>query len=120
MLGPVPYSVAGGTRGSMEPSPRPGDVGGTRWVVVRGQHHGPLTLAHIRWVSVACAGQVDALPAGMPDRRRWGSVLRGRALLGCTRGSSWARSARPGLSLLTAAFAAVGLTPLVGSSGERR
>ena len=47
-------------------------------------------------------------------------MLRGRALSGCTRGSSWARLARPGSLRLTAGSAAVGLTPLVRSSGERR
>ena len=60
---------------------------------------------------VRCMRQADGL--------RWWRVLRGRALSGCTRGSSWARSARPGSLWLTAGSAAVGLTPLVGSSGER-
>ena len=62
MLGPVPFSDVGGLRGSRERGPRPGDVGGTRWVVVRVRHHGPRRLAHTRWVSVAGAGQVDAFP----------------------------------------------------------
>ena len=69
MLGPVPFSVVGALRGSRERGPRPGDVGGIHWVVVRVRHHGPPRLAHMRWVSVACAGQVDAFPVGVPDRQ---------------------------------------------------
>ena len=67
MLGLAPFSVVGGLRGSGERGPRSGDVGGARWVTVRVRHHGPLRLANIRWVSVVCAGQVDAFPAGVPD-----------------------------------------------------
>ena len=69
MLGLVPFSVVGGLRGSGERGPRLGDVGGIGWVIVRNPHHGPLRLAHIRWVSVARAGQVDTFPAGVPDRQ---------------------------------------------------
>ena len=69
MLGPVPFSVVGGLRGSGEPGPRSGDVGGIRWVRVRVRHHGPLRLAHICWVFVACAGQANAFPVGLPDRQ---------------------------------------------------
>ena len=69
MLGLVPFSVVGGLGGSGERGPRPGDVGVIRWVIVRVRHHWPLRLAHIRCVSVACAGQVDAFPAGVPDRQ---------------------------------------------------
>ena len=68
-VGIVPFSVLGGLRGSGERGPRPGDVGGIRWVIVRVRYHGPLRLAHIRWVSVACARQVDAFPASVPDRQ---------------------------------------------------
>ena len=67
MLGLVPFSAVGGMRGSGEPGPRPGDVGGIRWVIVGVRHHGPMRLAHIRWVSVARARQVDAFPASVPD-----------------------------------------------------
>ena len=66
MLGLVPYSVVGGLWGSGSRLP---DVGGVRWVIVLVRRHGPLRLAHILWVSVARAGQVDALPAGVPDRQ---------------------------------------------------
>ena len=69
MLRPVLFSVVGGLRGSGERGPRLGDVGGILWVFVRVRHNGPLRLAHICWVSVACAGQVDAFPVGMPDRQ---------------------------------------------------
>ena len=74
MLGAVPFSVAGVLRGSGERGSRPGDVRGICWVFVRVGHHGPLRLAHILWVSVARTGQVDAFPAGVPDRQ---------ALVGC-------------------------------------
>ena len=47
-------------------------------------------------------------------------VLRGRALLGCTRGSFWARSARLGSSRFLADSAAVGVTSIARSSGGRR
>ena len=68
MWGLIPFSVVGGLRGSGERGPRPGDVGGICWVIVRVRHHRPLRLAHIRWVSVACAGQVDAFPASVVAR----------------------------------------------------
>ena len=68
MLGAVPCSVAGGLRGSGKRGPRPGDVGGIRWVFVRVRHHGLLRLAPNLWVSVPRAGQVDIFPAGVPDR----------------------------------------------------
>ena len=67
VLGAVPFSVAGSLRGSRERGPRPGDVGGIRWVVFRVQHR--LRLAPVCWVSVARAGQVDVFPAGVPDRQ---------------------------------------------------
>ena len=66
-VGPRPFSVLGGLWGSGERCPRPGDVGGIRWVIVRVRPHGPLRLVHIRRVSAARAGQVDASPAGVPD-----------------------------------------------------
>ena len=69
MWGLVPFSDVGGLRGSGERGSRPGDVGGFCWVIVCVRHHGPLRLAHIRWVSAACAGQGDAFPAGVPDRQ---------------------------------------------------
>ena len=69
MLRPVLFSVVGGLRGSGERGPRLGDVGGILWVLFRVRHNGPLRLVHIRWVSVACAGQVDAFPVGVPDRQ---------------------------------------------------
>ena len=69
MLGPVPFSVPGGLRGSGKRAPRPGDVGGIRWVFVHFRHHGLLRLAPILWVSVARAGQVDVFLAGAPDRQ---------------------------------------------------
>ena len=68
VLGLVPFSIVGGLWGSRERGPRTADVGGILWVIVLVQRHGPLKLAHMRWVSVACAGQVDASPAGVPDR----------------------------------------------------
>ena len=69
MLGLAPFSVVDGLRGSRERGPRLGAVGGIRWVIVCVRHHGPLRLAHICRVSVACVGQVDAFPASVPDRQ---------------------------------------------------
>ena len=116
-----PFSVAGGLRGLGKRGPRPGDVGGSRWIFVRVRHHGLLRLASTLWLSVARAGQVDVflLPVCPTDRRCW-SVLRRRALSGCTRGFSWARLARAGSSSLTVNSAAVGVTSMVGSSCGRR
>ena len=67
-VGPRPL-LCRGLRGTGERCPCPGNVGGICCVIVRVRHHGPLRLTHIRWVSVACAGQVDAFPAGVPDRQ---------------------------------------------------
>ena len=61
--------VAGRLRGSRKRGPRPGDVGGSRWVFVRVRHHRLLRLASTLRVSVACAGQVNVFPAGVPDRQ---------------------------------------------------
>ena len=65
--GVAPSSVAGGLLGSLKRGPCPGDVGGSRWVFVRVQHHGLLRLASTYRVSVACVGQVDVLPIGVSD-----------------------------------------------------
>ena len=72
--GAAPSAVAGGLRGSAKRGPRPGDVGGSRWVFVRARHHKLLRLAPILRVSVACVGQVDVVPVGVSGRQ---------ALLGC-------------------------------------
>ena len=69
MLGAIPFSVAGGLRGSGKRGPRPGDVGGIRSVFLRVGYHGLLRLAPSVRVSVARAGQVDVFPAGAPDRQ---------------------------------------------------
>ena len=63
-VGPRPFLCRGRVAGSGEPGPRPGDVGGICRVFVRVRHHGRLGLG---WVSSACAGQVDAFPAGVSD-----------------------------------------------------
>ena len=96
VLGLVPFSDVGGLRGSGERGPRLGDVGGIRWVIVRVRHHGPLRLAHIRWVSSACAGQVDAFPASVPDQQALvecvalsGVVALYEGVLLCTVGLPW-------------------------------
>ena len=57
-----------GRPGSVAPARGMWDTG-IRSVIVRVRHHGPLRLARIRWVSAACAGQVDAYPAGVRDRQ---------------------------------------------------
>ena len=69
MLGLVPFSVMGGLWGPGRRGPRPGDVGGIHWVIVRVPRHGPIKPAQIRRESVARDGQVDAFPAGLPDRQ---------------------------------------------------
>ena len=117
MLGLVPASVAGGLRGSGERGPRRGDVGGSRWVIVR---HGPLRLADIRSVSVAGAKQVDAFPAGVPNRQSLVECVAPSRVVGLYEGVLLGKVGSPGVARLTAGSAAVGLTPLVESSGEKR
>ena len=69
MLGLVLFFDVGGMRGCGECGPCPGDLAGIWWVIVRVQHHGLLRPAGICLVSAACAGQVDALLAGVPDKQ---------------------------------------------------
>ena len=104
VLGLVPFFVVGGLRGSGKRGPRPGDVGGTCWVLVRVRHHGPLRLAHICWVSVACAGHIDAFPAGVPDRQALvGCVARSR-FVGLYEGVLWGKVGLPGLVAVDGQF----------------
>ena len=118
MLGLVLFSVAGGLWGSGELGPRLGDVKGIRWVIVLARRHGPLRRAHIRSVSVARAGQVDAFPAGVPDRQALVECVERSRVVGSYKGSLLGKVGSPGF--IAAGSAAVGVTPLVGSSEERR
>ena len=104
MLGLVLFSVVGGLQGSGERGPRPGDVGGIRWVIVRVRHHGPLRLAHIRWVSVACAGQVDAFPAGVPDRKALVECVAWSRLVGLYEGVHLGKVGSPGVVAVDGQF----------------
>ena len=52
-----------------------------------------------------------------PTNGRCWSVLRGRALLGCTRGSFWVRLARPGALGFMADSVAVDVTSIASSPG---
>ena len=91
MLGRVPLSVVGGLRGSRERCPRPGNVGGTRWVIVCVQHHGPLRLALFCLVSVACARQVDTFPAGVPDPQALVECVARSRFVGLYEGVLWGK-----------------------------
>ena len=104
MLGLVPFSVVGGLRGSGERGPSPGDAGGIRWVIVRVRHHGPLRLAHIRWVSVACAGQVDAFPAGVPDRQALVECVARSRFVGLYKGVLLGKVSSPGVVAVDGRF----------------
>ena len=64
-----PFLVAGGSLGSGNCGPRPGNVGRGRWGRTCVRHRGLLRLASTPWVSVVRAGQVDAVPAGVSGRR---------------------------------------------------
>ena len=64
-----PFLVAGGSLRSWKCGPRPGDVGRGRWGLFCVRHRGLPRLASTPWVSVVSAGQVDAVPAGVPGRR---------------------------------------------------
>ena len=107
----LPFLCCRRVAGVREAWPRPGDVGGGRWVFVRVRHHGLLRLASTIWVSS---------PLMCPTDRRCWSVLRGRALLGCTRGSFWAGLARLGSSWFMADSSVIGVTSIAGSSGGMR
>ena len=113
MLGIVPFSVVGGLRELGERGPRPEDVGGTRWVIVCVRHHGQLRLAHFRWLSVACAGQVNAFPAGPPDRQTLVECVARSRFVGLYEGVLWGNVGLPGVVAVDGRSAAVGLTPLV-------
>ena len=58
-----PFLVAGGSLGSRKCGPRPGNVGRGRRGRICVRHRGLLRPASTPWVSVVCAGQVDAVPA---------------------------------------------------------
>ena len=63
------FLVAGGSLRSGKCGPRLGDVGRGRWGRICVRHRGLPRLASTPWVSVVRAGQVDAVPAGVPGRR---------------------------------------------------
>ena len=104
MLRVVPFSVVGGLRGSGERGPCPGDVGGILWVIVRVRHHGPLRLAHIRWVSVACAGQVDAFPVGVDNLQAFGQCVARSRVVGLYEGVLLGKVGSPGVVAVAGRF----------------
>ena len=118
--GAASFSVAGGSRGSGKTGPRPGDVGGSRWVFARVRHHGLLRLAPTLRVSVACVGQVDVFPVGVSDRQVLLGCVAQPCAVGLYKGSFWARLARLGSSWFMAECAAVGVTSIVRPSCEMR
>ena len=115
-----PFLVAGGSLGSGKCGPRPGDVGGGRWGRICVRYRGLLRLAPIPWVSVVRAGQVGAVPAGVPGRRVVPEHVARPRVAGLYEESCWARSARPGSLWFVADPAAAGVTIVVLSSGGRR
>ena len=104
VLGLVPFSVVGGSRAFGERGPRPGDVGGIRWVFVRVQHHGPLRLAHIRWVSLACARQVNAFPVGVPNRQALVKCVAQPRFVGLYEGVLLGKVGSPGVVVVDGRF----------------
>ena len=119
-VAPPPFPVAGGSRGPGSAAPVRRDVGGGCWIFFRVGHHGLLRLAPTLERPLHVPGRLTPSPVVCPvDGRCW-SVLRGRAFLGCTRESFWARLARPGSSWLVADSAACGVTFIVRSSRGRR
>ena len=114
-----PFLCCRRVAGVREAWPRPGDIGGSRWVFVRVRHHGLLRLASTLRVSVACVGQVGIFPVGVSDRQALlGCVARPR-VAGLYEGSFWARLARPGSPWFMAECAAVGVTSIAQPSGGR-
>ena len=118
--GAAPFSVAGGLRGSGKRGPRPGDVGGSRWVFLRVRHHGPLRLAPSLRVSVARVGQDDVFPVGVSDRQVLLGCVARPCAVGLYKGSFWVRLVLPGLPWSMAECAAVGVTSIGRPSGGRR
>ena len=96
--GAAPFSVVSGLRGSGKRGSRPGDVGGSRWVFVRGPHHWLPRLASTLRISVACVGQVDIFSVGVPDRQALLECVARPCVVGLYQGSLWARLARSGSS----------------------
>ena len=97
MLGLVPFSDVGGLRRSWKRGPCPGDVGGICWVIVLVRHHGPLTLAHIPWVSAACATQVDAFPASVSDQQSLVECVAWSRVVGLYEGVLLGKGGLPGV-----------------------
>ena len=87
---------------------------------VRVRHHGLLRLASALPVSVACVGEFDFFPAGVPNRQALLECVARPRVVGLYEGPFWARLARPGSSLSMAESAAVGVTSIARPSGGRR
>ena len=104
MLGLVPFSDVRGLRGSGERGPRPGDVGGIRWVIVLVRHHWPLRLARIRWVSAACARQAHAFPAGVLDRQALVECVARSRVVGFYEGVLLGKVGLPGVAAVDGRF----------------
>ena len=77
------------------------------------------SLSHMRWVSVARAARVDAFPVSVPHRQALAECVARSRFVGLYGGVLLGKVASPESSWLMAGSAAVGLTRLIGSSGER-
>ena len=73
----------------------------------------------MRWVSVAEARQVDAFPVSVPDRQALVECVARSRFVGLYEGILLGKVGSPGVIVVDGRCAAVGLTPVVRSSGER-
>ena len=118
--GAAAFSVAGGSRGSGKCGPQPGDSGGGPWVFILFRHQGLLRLASTPWVSVARAGQVDAFLAGVPDQQALLECVARSRVVGLYEGVFLGEVGLPGVVVVQAHSAAVGVTCIARSFGGRR
>ena len=73
-------------------------------VIDRVRYHGLLRLAHIRWVCVACAGQVNAFPAGVPDRQALVECVAPSRVVGLYEGVLLGKACSPGVVAVDGRF----------------
>ena len=95
---PRPFLCRGRVAGVLVAWPSPGGLG--RRVVVRVRHHGMPRLAHMRWVSVACAGQLDALPVSVPDRQALAECVARSRFVGLYEGVLLGKVGSPGVAVV--------------------
>ena len=73
----------------------------------------------MRWVSVACAGQVDAFPVGVPDRQALVECVARARFVGLYEGVLLGNVGLPLVVAVDGRLCSCWFDALLGSSGER-